>query len=720
MSRLERAGRALVDDPVAEPRDVEEIARAAHRRRTRRRTGTGATALVLVAALVVSVLALTGGDDDPQVIAGPSDPDALYADATWHRTYLQAPGGGAGVAAALTLLAYDGTTFVGFAPYEGESISTAEAWWSTDAKTWSTGRVEVAPQNERHEISDLVATGDGFVAVGRLASDEDGARAAVWTSPDGRDWRLTTYGAPQWFDDAIVWNDSVWVAGQVLREVDRAVPLIARLDPQRPDELLLGEIADASALGGPLVVAASDDELVAVSEAATGDGTVVLRSANGTDWTAVDPAADAPDRGLTALVHGGGSFVGFERPPTANDAPAVWTTSTGDDWTRTGELEPGATVRDAVAVPEGFVAIGDVDAVPAVWTSRDGDDWTRIVDQSETLAGVENDVVLHAVTWIAGDLVIAGGVAEPSGGFTPTIWATTDELVPEPATTTTAPHPTPGPVLRPGEMAIAGGMRGVLAVDVESGATRVVHEWTGEGEGGGVVDVAVAPGGAVWFVQETGVSLVAQPSIWRLDTSGPAVMVVDDARAPAVSPDGRYLAYATAGVLPHPRDIVVRDLDAGDERRFAPDPNDPDFFRVNGRVLSIEWSPDGSRLTYGFEYEGKETYVLDVADEEPNYVGTGFSGAYTSPVWVSDETLLAVERCCYPEGEVEPVRVRVVTIDVATGDATELPALSGLDLVQVGTVGDTVFGITLGGELWVEDDVGERRLVAEGVFAAAS
>jgi len=741
VNRLERAGRAIVDDPVAEPRAVDEIARDAHHRRTRRLTGTGATALVLVAALVVSVLALTR-DDDPQVIAGPSDPDALYADATWHRTFLaQAPLGDGGGDAGLNTIAFDGSTFVAAQRFAGELGVRSELWSSTDGRSWSARPLEVPGDSLASVISDVVSTGSGFVAIGLVQSGVEFA-TAVWTSDDGREWRyheITDVEAM--LVDAAVWRDEVLVTGSVLGGELRA--LIATYAGGNELEPLLPPADTAVAGGHSIAIDRRGNVLVA---GAWSDGGVTWASSDGVTWRT------ARSEGPFGKVVGFGSgFIGFAGEPGEPDEAVislespdddlvlphqpttVWRSTDGLAWEMVGDgghLPGDASIRDAIAVPEGLVAVGEAaDGTAGVWTSRDAVEWTRVVDATGAFAGDANEVVLNTVMWTGGELVIGGGVREPSGdGFTPTIWSTTDELDREPATTTTTvatttiTHPILGPVLRPGELAVAAGTDGLLAVDRATGDARALIEH--DPTTGVVIDVSVAPDGSVWYSVSSGLSTQVDPSIWRLDTSGAPDLVVPFGSAPAVSPDGRYLAYADAppgeqqaGI--RRRDIVIRDLETGDERRYAPRADDPDFFKLNGSVQSIAWSPDGTTIAYGFEYEGRELYEFRPDQVDSLSDATGYDGAYTSPFWLSDQVLLAVERCCYPEGEQELVTVRVVQLQRGGQAAAPVPTLSGLDLVQVGMFGDTVFGVTADGELWVEDDANERTLLATGVHDAA-
>jgi hypothetical protein len=95
-------------------------------------------------------------------------------------------------------------------------------------------------------------------------------------------------------------------------------------------------------------------------------------------------------------------------------------------------------------------------------------------------------------------------------------------------------------------------------------------------------------------------------------TGGPVVTVANDARLPAVSPDGRLLAYVTnTDGSSAPEAIVVRNLVTGAKRRWA-------FATKNADVAAISWSPDDHSLSFtlgptraGAFYIGAPSWVLD-------------------------------------------------------------------------------------------------------------
>ena len=125
----------------------------------------------------------------------------------------------------------------------------------------------------------------------------------------------------------------------------------------------------------------------------------------------------------------------------------------------------------------------------------------------------------------------------------------------------------------------------------------------------GLPDLAVSASGTVFFDDAWG-------TLERLLTvpigGGPVTMVAMDAALPAISPDGRLLAYVTnTDGRSAPEAIVVRDLITGSERHWG--------FAVQGPdIAAISWSPDGRYLSFteastevGVPYSSARSWVLD-------------------------------------------------------------------------------------------------------------
>ncbi len=177
-------------------------------------------------------------------------------------------------------------------------------------------------------------------------------------------------------------------------------------------------------------------------------------------------------------------------------------------------------------------------------------------------------------------------------------------------------------------------------------------------------------------------------------------LVVENAASPAVSPDGRFLAYSFS---PDPHrgrsSIAVRELATGAERTFGPGPDaSPD--RVLGAVSDIAWSPDSTRLAFTHDYEGVELWLLDLLSSATDHSGARSLGAYRSPSW-NAEGLFATEWCCY--GTPNERRGRVARFDAAQGRFTPYNTDAGLILDE-----PEVYGVD------VRDAWGSDLLVVRG------
>jgi hypothetical protein len=170
--------------------------------------------------------------------------------------------------------------------------------------------------------------------------------------------------------------------------------------------------------------------------------------------------------------------------------------------------------------------------------------------------------------------------------------------------------------------------------------------------------------------------------------------------SPAVSPDGRKLAYAVAAPGPAPAPapapvsasappaapdaapaerrcqnaVVVRDLKTGAERtwRYPDTPEYTTNLYRDAVVSEIAWAPDSTRLAYTLSYEGDSISILDTeADADLSQTGEvvipGGGGNSSHPAWQATTGLLGVFNtrfeCCFDDVYTGPPRALLVNTD---------------------------------------------------------
>ncbi|HET7488378.1 MAG TPA: FG-GAP-like repeat-containing protein [Acidimicrobiales bacterium] len=250
----------------------------------------------------------------------------------------------------------------------------------------------------------------------------------------------------------------------------------------------------------------------------------------------------------------------------------------------------------------------------------------------------------------------------------------------------------------------------VRVVDAAGGA---VLRQVAVGAGNAVpTPLAVDPGGTVYGVLSTHGPMCKDLLIASVDlATGARSWAVDGpAEAPAVSPDGQFLAYLTGDQPPcEPQQVVVRDLRSGAEQRWP----------MTAPTRALSWTRDGRRLLVG------GARLLDTAlpagpdnPSGPDAAGTRF------PVMLADGRIAAVKplcpnyHCAATIGAGDPV----VVLDPATGEATgtllateRSPGV--VDALLVDPSGRRL-AVLSQGDLYVVEG-GAARLVAHRVDGAA-
>ena len=153
------------------------------------------------------------------------------------------------------------------------------------------------------------------------------------------------------------------------------------------------------------------------------------------------PAVSGGSLRSAAVAPGGGAMVavGYEGRDYAT-AAVVFVSSNGTAWRRAtgpfGTVGEGrrTVINSVVAVPSGFVAVGEVSAAgqfpdAAVWRSPDGQAWTRVTGSDAELGGAGTQSMVGAVA--RGSTLVATGVAtvkeERDADFDVAVWTSDDE-----------------------------------------------------------------------------------------------------------------------------------------------------------------------------------------------------------------------------------------------------------------------------------------------------
>jgi hypothetical protein len=297
---------------------------------------------------------------------------------TWQRSVLGGTAAGAipwDVAAGPS-----GIAVVGFEPLNAPDDTPHAVFWnSRDGQRWQQS-VESSPVDGATPQS-VGAWGAGFVAVGTAYSTStDGqqlGRVVVWTSSDGMHWWRNA-------DDPALAN-----AGA-------------------------SEVVAGSA--GLLLVGES------VADSPEAAHVLLWTSADGATWHPVprDPSVFSDGQAISQVTTTPAGFVAFGWDTRNVGNSLVWSSSDGLTWRRLPDaafvpIVQGNGVGSGVAAIPGLMLAVDAphdvapQEAPSIWASPDGADWTRAADDriwSSGLFGVSTLVSF-------GDGVVAGGASAP-------------------------------------------------------------------------------------------------------------------------------------------------------------------------------------------------------------------------------------------------------------------------------------------------------------------
>lgn len=158
--------------------------------------------------------------------------------------------------------------------------------------------------------------------------------------------------------------------------------------------------------------------------------------------------------------------------------------------------------------------------------------------------------------------------------------------------------------------------------------------WLVDSRGGSRLRLTDDPGddrAPAWYPDGSALAFVSdrtgEPSIWRVPSlGGPAVLVVPDARDPAISPDGQWIAFARPGPSGPLRIAVAPLADPGQATFLFPDDPGP------GNQTDPAWSPDGATICYS---DWRDLWLVDARGGGSRRL-TRESGIDLEPVFSSD------------------------------------------------------------------------------------
>lgn len=305
---------------------------------------------------------------------------------------------------------------VGYQPGDvrsGGGSLRAAIWISSDGRTWSP--VTDLPSGRGDQIQAVTAGGPGLVAVG----------SGAWVSADGHHWRrtldlrpgqgvvrsggylsvLATFGhqlvAVGQTDGPIVlaasfphWQPAVLTSpdGSAWRELDASRATFLMGDP--PTAMVV--------FGGRLILA---------------NNSGIWSSPDGASWTSEATGLNSGlNSVLSQIIVGAPGLVAIgardlDRSATSCGChvarPAFLTSPDGTHWAASRAVAEvdNTGAWNAVAVPGGYVAVGQGPTGPGVWTSPDGAVWTPSLDPA--LNGVGGPSMRHVVQFGAELVAIA-------------------------------------------------------------------------------------------------------------------------------------------------------------------------------------------------------------------------------------------------------------------------------------------------------------------------
>ena len=423
-------------------------------------------------------------------------------------------------------------------------------WTSRDGRSWTDVPTQADVFPPGSSISEITAGPNGFVAVGHITVGQVSA-AAIWFSPDGRDWRLHRPG---------------------------------------PDALQLYSVAAGN--GGYVAVGATMQCTTdcASREAAvmtSVDGETWVRVASGPAFRVAQPgdAQNAPGAAMFQVVAWGSRFAALGE---YDGEPTVWVTpGVQEDVTTPTLPEPAPVVSSALAYGvDGDVFLADADGSNAVRIA----DGVPVDGADECAPGKERaEYAVFGTAWSPDGRYLAywdWGCPVPPGA-----WGTV--LISDAEGNVMASFPGQGWTISWSPDSTRVAVMDVWAPAGQGDATIGVYGLDGMRQAALTVPSALTPSGdysPVW--SRDGASLLLPGVQVPLDGDAPTPLA---SGFDVYSPDGSLAANVDG------RSLVVEGAIGSDAQKAA----DP------GEFWDLAWSPNGDLVA--FVANGTELLVRDVA-----------------------------------------------------------------------------------------------------------
>jgi hypothetical protein len=259
------------------------------------------------------------------------------------------------------------------------AVGPDSIWTSTDGRTWTLSPTARMPLLAGDQVSQLIRTSAGFIAVGSNVPGGDQAKSSpvIFSSANGTSWQRVEVKLPAG-------------TGRVL-DIKYAAAAGHRI-------LIAGDVSTTEPVGK------SKRPVTTQSSGAW------LSSDNGSSWVAVTtPATRGAQPRIAGVAAAGDGFV-LARPATVSRAPAVklYRSASGTSWTSTATLTaPGGLVAGVVnGGPDGAVVTGRSGASLTAFVSADGVSWQQTQDFGAAAAESVSGAVM-----MRGGAVITGTTA---------------------------------------------------------------------------------------------------------------------------------------------------------------------------------------------------------------------------------------------------------------------------------------------------------------------